>query len=173
MTEFAVTITYDMPCPDSEMLSDLAEGQITSAGRSPWSDRLAMTVHLHSGPWAADTVVQAAMTMTLSAISQAGTGDPVTGSDPRPVAVEVLTGEEIERRSPEPPSIRSRFVSTSEAAEIIGISARAVRQQAAGLGGEQIGEAGWLFPRALIDALAVRRKRLRDAGLVDQADFPS
>jgi excisionase family DNA binding protein len=126
----------DLAPPAEDVLAEIVDALPggASAGRSAWSDRLAGSVELlannavRAGELAAELAEHAVL------------------------GIEVLTPEEAERRSAraeEPLDL----VSVSEAADLLGLTPGRIRQRAAAgdLGAIKVGDAGWAFPRQLVE----------------------
>jgi hypothetical protein len=170
MQTWDVTVTLDVALPDEHLLDDiLAELPPHGAvGRSPWSDRLAVSVSLR-GLNAGEAGKLGAL-LVAGAVDMAGLGDNAAAM--RVVGVEVLDEQETERRSAEPQA--PDLMSTAEAAEALGITPAAMRQrgQRGELGAVKIGDAGWAFSRRAVEAAAARRAELQARGsTVPAEDF--
>lgn len=168
MQTWDVTVTLDTPLPDEDTLGEIlaALPSGSAVGRSAWSDRLTISV----GAWA-DLPAEAAALGTAFARHAAGTAE----LDPLPVilGVEALTTEESERRAVEPRA--AELLSVSEAAEILGIGAAAVRLRAqqGKHGAVRVGELGWVFPRDAVERAAHPSQQGTPAHRADLATIAS
>lgn len=152
MTTWDVTVTLDLPTPDEPLLAEILDAlpRGATAGRSPWSEHLRVTVEVRGDVDPLDAA-RAVAVFVVGALDR-DSGNPV-----RVLGVEVLADDETERRSPEPRPLD--LVSTDEAAELLHLKPARVRQlaQAGELGAVKVGDAGWVFPRRAVEAEARRR----------------
>lgn len=163
MDTWTITLTLDADPLDEAGLHELVRGLPPggSAGRSPYGPQLRVGVHLLADyPEQAVAAARVLVYSVLAAIGAESLGDPV--------AVEVLTEDEADRRlavadarhdSGIPP-----LYSTKQAAELLGVTPGAIRQRAEGgtIPTRKVGDAGWVFPAAAIDALAAAKQRGED-----------
>jgi excisionase family DNA binding protein len=149
-TAWDITVTLDLALPAADVLAEIVDALPAggTAGQSAWSDRLTVGITLHArsaaqaGALAAELAEHA---LDAAAVERAD------GADPRIIAIEALTPEETEARtarSGEP----LELVSVTEAADLLGVTPGRIRQRAAAgeLGAIKVGDAGWAFPRDLV-----------------------
>jgi len=157
MQTWDVTVTYDVPLPDEPVLDQILENLPSGSavggaavGRSPWSDRLAISITVHGRH--VDDASRVGLLLADNALYALVADEPL----PRRVGVEVLDEEETERRTVEPQA--PDLMSTAEAAEALGITPAAMRQrgQRGELGAVKVGDAGWVFSRRAVEAAAKR-----------------
>jgi excisionase family DNA binding protein len=150
-TAWDVTVTLDVALPAENVLAEILGALPAGAGtgRSAWSDRLTVSLELYatSPARAGELGVELAEHAIHAAALERADGDPT-----RVVGIEVLTPEEVERRrarAEEP----LELVSVTEAADLLGVTPGRIRQRAAAgdLGAIKVGDAGWAFPRALVE----------------------
>ena len=150
MTEWDVTITYDTPYPGEDVAAKLLGGLIESAGRSPWSDRLTIGVHLRR--FTASNVSSLALDVADQALMVA-LGLPDREVMPSAVAVEVLHADEALRRGERPArDPLEDVIDADQAAAMLGVTPSAVRQRGEKLGGRQLGNGSWVFHEPTIAA---------------------
>jgi excisionase family DNA binding protein len=146
--EWDVAVTLDVALPDGDALGAILDAlpSGSAVGRSAWSDHLTVQVTAF-----APDVRAAAATGVLFA-EHAWRAMAGTVEVPDVLGLEVLTPEETERRS-----ARSEepleLVSVTEAADMLGVTPGRIRQRAAAgeLGAIKVGDAGWAFPRDLVE----------------------
>jgi hypothetical protein len=165
METWTITLTLDIEPLDEAGLHELVRALPpgSTAGRSPYGPQLRPIVHLVAAT--ADDAITAARVLVRTALCDVlqlvGDIGPI-------VAIEVLTGDEVDRRlavadarhdSGLPP-----MYSTKQAAELLGVTPGAIRQRAEGgsIPTRKVGDAGWVFPAAAIDALAAAKRRGED-----------
>lgn len=159
MDTWTITLTLDTAPLDEAGLHELVRALPGgSAGRSPYGPQLRVGVHLLAdNPEQAVAVARVLVHTALASIGAETIGDPL--------AVEVLTEDEADRRlavadarhdSGLPP-----MYSTKQAAELLGVTPGAIRQRAESgtIPTRKVGDAGWIFPAAAIDALAAMKGR--------------
>lgn len=133
----------------------------STAGRSPYGPELRVSLTLTADH--PDQAVLASRVLVASVLAALGVEqlDDTCG-------IEVLRGDEYDRRlvvadarhdSGLPP-----MYSTKQAAELLGVTPGAIRQRAEGgtIPTRKVGDAGWVFPAAAIDALAAAKRRGED-----------
>jgi hypothetical protein len=141
-----VSITLDVATPDEKVLDAIREAlpSGSAVGRSAWSDALVVSVELHTFDVerAAELGILLARHAAIAAL----------GAEVRPIGVEVLTPEQSELRSARADQPLD-LVSVTETADMLGVTPGRIRQRAAAgdLGAIKVGEAGWAFPRALVE----------------------
>lgn len=149
MYDVRITLAWPRvgPAPLEELVAALPAGG--GAGQ-PAPDRLIITSVQHDDNYAPNVVGYA-----LAAARGACAWCKIPNDLPV-LAIDVCTPEEAERRGDGPPPLD--LVSTAEAAEMLGVTAAAVRARAADprgfAGGVRVGDAGWVFPRAEVAAMA-------------------
>lgn len=154
MRSWDVTVTLDLLLPDEETLAGIVDNLPAGgiAGRSSWSDRLAVgtTINHTSAAGAARIAVE----LVEHALYEAA--DRTSWEASVVLGVEALDVDEAERRTVEPAPLD--LVSVTEAAEMLGISPTAARARAERreMGATKVGGAAWVFPRHLVEQAANR-----------------